>query len=98
MSLSDLSVTRGLGRLAPSLRDKYRGPVRRREGGLPGREPEPKPCAPSPTARLGCWIVRATLALYLLPALLIVLLVGAVGSLALDVARLCDRWTEPTAE
>ncbi len=91
MSLLCLSITHGWMRLAPSLRAGYRDQVRRQEGGLPMDAPGREPCTPPSGRGLGCWLVRATLALYLLPALLIVLLVGALGILALNVARLDTR-------
>lgn len=96
MSLPYLFVKRGLGHLIPSFRDEYPRQVRRQERSL--LEQEQAPCPLSPAGRLGSWLVRATLALFLLPALLVVLLVGAAGILVLDIARLCDRWTGPTAE
>lgn len=98
MSLPNLSVTHGLRHLAPPRRDQNQCRIHRREGGLSRCEPDTATCSPSPADRLACWLVRAALALYLLPALLIVLLVGAAGILAVDIARLCNRWTGPTAE
>lgn len=86
-------ITRRVRRLAPSPQEEHRGQIRREEG----CRPEAEPCVPSRRSSLGCWLIRTTLALYLLPALLIVLLVGAVGILVLDVARLCTHWAGPAA-
>ena len=47
-------------------------------------------CAPSKRSP-GCRLIQMTLALYLVPALLIVLLVGAVGILVIDVIRSFTR-------
>ena len=45
---------------------------------------------------LGCRLVQVVLALYLIPALLVVLLVGAVGILIIGLARLFIRLLDPT--
>jgi len=53
-------------------------------------------CAPSKSS-LGCRLIQMTLALYLIPALLIVLLVGAVGILVVGVIRFFTRLLGTTA-
>ena len=56
--------------------------------------PSPVPggsCAPSTSTNLACRLVQIALALYLIPALLIVLLVGAVGMLVVGMGRLFTR-------
>ena len=55
-----------------------------------------KPCAPSKSS-LGCRLIQMTLVLYLIPALLIVLLVGAVGILVVGVIRFFTRLLGTTA-
>jgi hypothetical protein len=49
-------------------------------------------------SNLGCRLVQVTLALYLLPAILIVLAVGAAGILVTGVIRFFTRGLEMTAE
>ncbi len=44
-------------------------------------------CSPSEKSSLRCRLIQMTLALYLIPAFLIVLLVGAVGILVVGVIR-----------
>jgi len=48
-------------------------------------------CAPSTSANLACRLVHIALALYLIPAFLIVLLVGEVGMLVVGMGRLFTR-------
>ena len=48
-------------------------------------------CAPSTSTNLACRLVQIALALYLIPAFLIVLLVGAVGMLVVGMGRLFTR-------
>ena len=48
-------------------------------------------CSPSKKSSLGCRLIQMTLALYLIPAFLIVLLVGAVGILVVGVIRFFTR-------
>jgi len=55
-----------------------------------------EPCSPSKSS-LGCRLVQMTLALYLIPAFLIVLLVGAVGILVVGVIRFFTRLLGTTA-
>jgi hypothetical protein len=56
-----------------------------------GQVPDlPTSSAPS-TGGLGCRIVQVVLAIYLIPALLIVLLVGFVGLLFMGLVRLLGR-------
>ena len=45
---------------------------------------------------LGCWLVQTVLALYLIPAFLVVLLVGAVGLLTIGLVRLFTRLLDLT--
>jgi hypothetical protein len=61
-------------------------------------------CAPSTSTNLASRLVQIALALYLIPALLIVLLVGAVGMLVVGMVRLFIRllgatsgWSEARA-
>jgi hypothetical protein len=53
-------------------------------------------CSPSKSS-LGCRLIQMTLALYLIPAFLIVLLVGAVGILIVGVIRFFTRLLGTTA-
>jgi hypothetical protein len=48
-------------------------------------------CAPSTSTNPACRLVHIALALYLIPAFLIVLLVGAVGMLVVGMVRLFTR-------
>jgi hypothetical protein len=48
-------------------------------------------CAPSASTNLACRLVHIALALYLIPAFLIVLLVGEVGMLVVGMGRLFTR-------
>ncbi len=50
--------------------------------------------ASSKGGRLGCRLVQIALAVYLLPALLVVLLVGATGMLAMGTIRLLNHQLE----
>jgi hypothetical protein len=93
MSLLERYTTRRVRLHALSPRKEHLGDVRRGEG----CRPEPEPCAPSRRSSLGCRLIQTTLALYLLPALLIVLLVGVVGILVLSVVRFCTRLVGSTA-
>ena len=70
------------------------------------QEGVPKPCAspvlggscpPSTGTNLVCRLVQIALALYLIPAFLIVLLVGAVGMLVVGMVRLFTRLLGATA-
>jgi hypothetical protein len=69
---------------------------------LPGvRSHSPVPVLDEPRARittssLGCRLVQMVLALYLIPAFLVVLLVGAVGVLTIGLVRLFIRLLDPT--
>ena len=54
-------------------------------------------CAPSTSTNLACRLVQIALALYLIPAFLIVLLVGAVGMLVVGMVRLFTRLLGATA-
>ena len=54
-------------------------------------------CAPWTSANLACRLVQIALALYLIPAFLIVLLVGAVGMLVVGMVRLFTRLLGATA-
>lgn len=45
---------------------------------------------------LGCRLVQTALALYLIPAFLMVLLVGAVGIVTIGLVRLFSRLLDPT--
>ena len=54
-------------------------------------------CAPSKESSLGCRLIQMTLALYLIPAFLIVLLVGAVGIMVVGVIRFFTRLLGSTA-
>jgi len=54
-------------------------------------------CSPSEKSSLGCRLIQMTLALYLIPAFLIVLLVGAVGILVVGVSRFFTRLLGRTA-
>ena len=54
-------------------------------------------CVPSTSTNLACRLVQIALALYLIPALLIVLLVGAVGMLVVGIVRLFIRLPGATA-
>ena len=54
-------------------------------------------CSPSKKSSLGCRLIQMTLALYLIPAFLIVLLVGAVGILVVGVIRFFTRLLGKTA-
>jgi len=47
---------------------------------------------------LGCRIIRITLAIYLLPAVLIVFLVGAIGMLVYGAIRLLARLFDATSD
>jgi len=55
-------------------------------------------CSPSKKSSLGCRLIQMTLALYLIPAFLIVLLVGAVGILVIGVVRFFTRVLGTTAD
>ncbi len=44
-------------------------------------------CSPSKKSSLGCRLIQMSLALYLIPAFLIVMLVGALGMLVVSVIR-----------
>src|SRR5271157_6098903 len=54
-------------------------------------------CAPSTGTNLVCRLVQIALALYLIPAFLILLLVGAVGMLVVGMVRLFSRLMGATA-
>jgi len=54
-------------------------------------------CSPSEKSSLGCRLIQMTLALYLIPAFLIVWLVGAVGILVVGVIRFFTRLLGTTA-
>jgi len=54
-------------------------------------------CAPTKKRSLGCRLIQMILALYLVPALLIVLLVGAAGILVIGVIRFLTRLLGTTA-
>jgi hypothetical protein len=53
-------------------------------------------CAPATKSSLGCRLIQMTLALYLIPAFLIVLLVGVVGIVLVGVVRLLARLLSTT--
>ena len=53
--------------------------------------------APSTSTNLVCRLIQIALALYLIPAFLIVLLVGAVGMLVVGMVRLFTRLLGATA-
>ncbi len=55
-------------------------------------------CSPSKKSSLGCRLIQMSLALYLIPAFLIVLLVGAVGILLVGVIRFFTRLLGTTAD
>ena len=48
-------------------------------------------CAPSKKSSLGCRLIQMTLAIYLIPVLLIVLVVGALGILVVGVIQFFAR-------
>ena len=54
-------------------------------------------CTPSTSTNLACRLVQIALALSLIPAFLIVLLVGAVGMLVVGMVRLFTRLLGATA-
>jgi hypothetical protein len=54
-------------------------------------------CAPSKQSSLGYRLIQIALALYLIPAFLIVLLVGVVGILVIGVIRFFTRLLGSTA-
>jgi hypothetical protein len=55
-----------------------------------------EPRARITASSLGCRLVQMVLALYLIPALLVVLLVGAVGIVTIGLIRLFTRLLDPT--
>ena len=63
-------------------------------GSVPVLKDEPRPRITA--SSLGCRLIQMVMALYLIPAVLVVLLVGAVGILAIGLVRLITRLMDAT--